>query len=38
MDLYLDEEDGALFDMEPDNNDSARDVSALPRRVRFYHV
>ena len=37
MDVYLDEEDGEIFDMEPDNNDGAGDVAALPCRVRFYH-
>lgn len=37
LDLYLDEEDGEIFDMEPDNNGRAGDVAALPRRVRFYH-
>ena len=37
LDVYLDEEDGELFDMEPDNNSGAGDVVALPRRVRFYH-
>lgn len=34
----MDEEDGELFDMEPDNNSGAEDVAALPRRVRFYHA
>lgn len=38
LDVYLDEEDGELFDMEPDNNSGAGDVEALPRRVRFYHA
>ena len=38
LDIYLDEEDGEIFDMEPDNNDSESDVAALPRRVRFYHA
>lgn len=37
LDLYLDEEDGEIFDMEPDSNGGAGDVAALPRRVRFYH-
>lgn len=37
LDLYLDEEDGELFDMEPDNNSGIGDVLVLPRRVRFYH-
>lgn len=38
LDVYLDEEDGELFDIEPDNNSSTNDVNALPRRVRFYHA
>lgn len=38
MDVYLDEEDGELFDMEPDNNDGKEDVAALPKRARFYHA
>nr|WP_302111434.1 Rpn family recombination-promoting nuclease/putative transposase [uncultured Acetatifactor sp.] len=38
LDIYLDEEDGEIFDLEPDNNSGAADVAALPRRVRFYHA
>ncbi|MCM1538168.1 MAG: hypothetical protein NC254_07215, partial [bacterium] len=38
MDVYLDEEDGELFDLEPDNNEGEKDVGALPKRVRFYHA
>lgn len=38
LDVYMDEEDGEIFDMEPDNNSGAEDVAALPRRVRFYHA
>ncbi|MDE6639747.1 MAG: Rpn family recombination-promoting nuclease/putative transposase [Acetatifactor sp.] len=38
LDIYLDEEDGEIFDLEPDNNSSAADVAALPRRARFYHA
>ena len=38
LDVYLDEEDGEIFDMEPDNNSGIDDVAALPRRVRFYHA
>lgn len=38
MDVYLDEEDGELFDLEPDNNNGENDVASLPRRVRFYHA
>lgn len=38
MDVYLDEEDGELFDMEPDNNSGKNDISSLPKRARFYHA
>ena len=38
MDVYLDEEDGELFDLEPDNNSGKEDVAALPKRARFYHA
>ncbi len=38
LDVYLDEEDGEIFDMEPDSNGGADSVAALPRRVRFYHA
>lgn len=38
LDVYLDEEDGEIFDLEPDNNHGAGDVATLPRRVRFYHA
>lgn len=38
MDVYLDEEDGELFDMEPDNNSGKDDISSLPKRARFYHA
>lgn len=38
LDIYLDDEDGEIFDLEPDNNNSAADVAALPRRARFYHA
>ena len=34
LDVYLDEEDGEIFDMEPDNNGGSDSVGALPRRVR----
>ena len=37
LDVYLDEEDGEIFDVEPDKDSSAEKVDALPRRVRFYH-
>jgi len=38
LDVYLDEEDGELFDLEPDNNDGKEDIAALPKRARFYHA
>lgn len=38
LDVYLDEEDGELFDLETDNNSGSGDMAALPRRVRFYHA
>ncbi len=38
LDVYLDEEGGELFDMEPDNNGGTGDVEMLPRRARFYHA
>ena len=38
LDIYLDEEDGEIFDVEPDQNDETDKVESLPRRVRFYHV
>ncbi|MDE6742940.1 MAG: hypothetical protein K2J95_03565 [Lachnospiraceae bacterium] len=31
------EERAAVYDIEPDCNDSAADKKALPRRMRFYH-
>lgn len=34
----FDEENGELFDMEPDNNSGEEDVAALPKRARFYHA
>ena len=36
MDVYLDEEDGELFDMEPDNNSNKDDISSLPKRAHTY--
>ena len=43
LDVYMEpekeypEERAAVYDMEPDQNDTASDKRALPRRVRFYH-
>ena len=38
MDIYLDEQEGEIFDIEPDRNGGKEDIKALPRRVRFYHA
>ncbi|MDE7253626.1 MAG: PD-(D/E)XK nuclease family transposase, partial [Acetatifactor sp.] len=38
MDVYLDEEDGELFDLESDKNSKEVDVEDLPKRARFYHA
>ena len=37
LDVYLNEEDGEIFDVEPDKNNNAKDIAALPKRARFYH-
>ncbi len=37
LDVYLDEDDGEIFDVEPDNGSGSKEKAALPRRVRFYH-
>ncbi len=44
LDVYLEPEEGgefeewaAVYDIEPDQNDKAADIRALPRRMRFYH-
>lgn len=38
LDVYLDEEDGEIFDVEPDLSTHLKDRLALPKRVRFYHA
>lgn len=38
LDVYLDEQAGGIFDIEPDQNSGVEEQSALPRRVRFYHA
>lgn len=38
IDVYLDEKDGDIVDLEPDQNSGAEDIESLPRRVRFYHA
>lgn len=43
LDVYIEPEEkdsegkATVYDMEPDQKDSATDKKALPRRVRFYH-
>ena len=43
LDVYIEPEgedpegNVTVYDMEPDQNDKAKDRRALPRRVRFYH-
>lgn len=44
LDVYLEPEieesftgTATVYDMEPDQNDSAANIEGLPRRVRFYH-
>lgn len=45
LDVYLEEavteealENATVFDMEPDQNNSAENREALPKRTRFYHA
>ena len=45
LDVYLEdspsdnsEENVTIYDVEPDKNDDTKSVTALPRRVRFYHA
>lgn len=44
LDVYLEERadglpDGAtVYDIEPDKNDNTQNLSALPKRTRFYHA
>ena len=38
IDVYLDEKDGDIVDLEPDQNSGVEDIESLPRRVRFYHA
>lgn len=46
LDVYLEEElpndnmvtKATVYDIEPDNNDAKKYISALPKRVRFYHA
>ena len=46
LDVYLEEMDSNTvspdqinsYDIEPDKNDSAKAIAALPKRIRFYHA
>lgn len=38
LDVYMDEDEGGIFDLEPDQTQSAKSRHSLPRRVRFYHA
>ena len=38
LDVYLDENAGGIFDIEPDQNAEKEEIASLPRRVRFYHA
>ena len=46
LDVYLEEDtpgentpgNATIYDVEPDNNDDTKSVTALPKRVRFYHA
>lgn len=37
MDVYMDEEEAGIFDLEPDQTGTVEGRNSLPRRVRFYH-
>jgi predicted transposase/invertase (TIGR01784 family) len=45
LDVYLNDdatcveaENGTIYDIEPDKNSNSASVTALPRRIRFYHA
>ena len=38
LDVYLDENEAGIFDVEADQNVSLRIRDSLPKRVRFYHA
>ena len=38
LDVYMEEKDAGIFDMEADRNWSLKDRQSLPKRVRFYHA
>ena len=38
LDIYLGEENGGIFDIEPGQNGTKAEIESLPRRVRFYHA
>lgn len=38
LDVYLDEEDAGIYDLEVDRTVNPADRKSLPKRVRFYHA
>ncbi len=38
LDVYMEEKDAGIFDMEADQNWSLKDRQSLPKRVRLYHA
>ena len=38
LDVYMEEKDAGIFDMEADRNWLLKDRQSLPKRVRFYHA
>lgn len=38
LDVYMDEENAGIFDLEPDQTSSVESRRSLPKRVRFYHA
>lgn len=38
LDVYMDEEDAGIFDLEPDQTSLLESRKSLPRRIRFYHA
>lgn len=38
MDMYIDDDEGEIFDIEPDQNDGRMEIKVIPRRTRFYHA
>lgn len=38
LDVYMDEKDAGIYDLEAEQNFSVKNKESLPRRVRFYHA